>query len=324
MKRFSNILYVADSESDCISALERAVELACNNQAKLTVVDIVNEKSISVFCGKATFPVEDFRQTVVDDHKGQLEQAVAPWRDKLAIETEVLVGIPFIETIRKVLVGGHDIVVKTAAAGTSFMRLFGSEDMHLLRKCPCPVWLLKPNPRQPFDRIVAAVDVADGYPEKELQSRHELNCQVIEMAMSLALTDSAELYIASAWEAVGENYMRGRARMPEDAVMEYVKDQRHKYTRNLNLLIEDSANKLGGESYAYIHPRRNLLKGSPRNEIPAFVEKVHADLVVLGTVARTGIPGFIVGNTAETILNHISCSVLAIKPRGFSTPVSLS
>ena len=35
-------------------------------------------------------------------------------------------------------------------------------------------------------------------------------------------------------------------------------------------------------------------------------------------------PGFIMGNTAETILNQIDCSVLAIKPPGFKTPVTLA
>jgi nucleotide-binding universal stress UspA family protein len=51
--------------------------------------------------------------------------------------------------------------------------------------------------------------------------------------------------------------------------------------------------------------------------------QLEADLIVMGTVARTGIPGFIMGNTAEAILNQIDCSVLAIKPPGFVTPVTL-
>ena len=36
----------------------------------------------------------------------------------------------------------------------------------------------------------------------------------------------------------------------------------------------------------------------------------------------TGIPGFIMGNTAEMILNQIDCSVLAIKPPDFVTPIT--
>jgi nucleotide-binding universal stress UspA family protein len=48
-----------------------------------------------------------------------------------------------------------------------------------------------------------------------------------------------------------------------------------------------------------------------------------ADLVVMGTVARTGISGLIIGNTAEAILDQLMCSVLAVKPPGFTSPVKL-
>ena len=65
------------------------------------------------------------------------------------------------------------------------------------------------------------------------------------------------------------------------------------------------------------------MKGDPRRDIPAFAKEIKADLVVMGTVARTGLSGFFMGNTAETILNQLDCSVLAIKPPGFVTPVTL-
>jgi nucleotide-binding universal stress UspA family protein len=65
------------------------------------------------------------------------------------------------------------------------------------------------------------------------------------------------------------------------------------------------------------------LKGDPRKTIPEFTNEIKADLVVMGTVARTGLSGFFMGNTAETILNQLNCSVLAIKPPGFVTPVTL-
>lgn len=58
--------------------------------------------------------------------------------------------------------------------------------------------------------------------------------------------------------------------------------------------------------------------------MPQLIKDLGAELVVMGTVGRTGIPGFIIGNTAETILNQIECSVLAVKPAGFVTPVTLS
>ena len=53
--------------------------------------------------------------------------------------------------------------------------------------------------------------------------------------------------------------------------------------------------------------------------------KQHAvELLVMGTVGRTGISGFITGNTVERLLPQIPCSLLAVKPPGFESPVSLN
>jgi nucleotide-binding universal stress UspA family protein len=59
----------------------------------------------------------------------------------------------------------------------------------------------------------------------------------------------------------------------------------------------------------------------PGVAIPALATQLKADLVVMGTVGRSGIPGLLMGNTAETILDQLSCSVLVMKPPGFVSPV---
>ncbi len=69
--------------------------------------------------------------------------------------------------------------------------------------------------------------------------------------------------------------------------------------------------------------KRHLLRGDPGEVIPRLVGERRIDLVVMGTVARTGVPGLIIGNTAERVLDQIGCSVLAVKPEGFITPVTL-
>lgn len=50
---------------------------------------------------------------------------------------------------------------------------------------------------------------------------------------------------------------------------------------------------------------------------------VSADVVVMGTVARTGLSGIFIGNTAENIINSLECAVLAVKPGGFVSPIPL-
>ena len=44
----------------------------------------------------------------------------------------------------------------------------------------------------------------------------------------------------------------------------------------------------------------------------------------MGTVSRTDVGGMFIGNTAEIILGRLGCSVLAVKPPNFRTPVSLA
>ena len=91
----------------------------------------------------------------------------------------------------------------------------------------------------------------------------------------------------------------------------------------LHDLVDEVSRRVGREAIDYIETTKQLLKGSPLRVIPEYLNNIAADLVVMGTVARTGVPGFIMGNTAETILNHINCSVLAIKPQGFVTTITL-
>ena len=70
-----------------------------------------------------------------------------------------------------------------------------------------------------------------------------------------------------------------------------------------------------------VENRSHLVKGDPGEVTPALAREAPAQLIVTGTVGRTGIPGFFIGNTAETTLAAVDCSVLAVKPKTFQTPV---
>ena len=48
------------------------------------------------------------------------------------------------------------------------------------------------------------------------------------------------------------------------------------------------------------------------------------DLITMGTVGRSGISGLFLGNTAEKVLGHCDCSILALKPPGFKSPIPLT
>ena len=323
MKRFKNILYVMEAEWPAKQALKRAVTLAENNQANLTVVDVIPRVTAGIGMPEGGPITADLQTKMVKEHTKDLEAIAKPYRKKIDIQTKVLIGTPFLEIIREVLRSKHDLIIKIPEEHDWLDRLFGSDDMHLLRKSPCPVWLIKPEKPKSYRCIVAAVDVDDTYPPDELSTRHELNRQVLEMASSLAISEFADLHIVHAWELVAENAVRELLlHTPHEKITFYAEQIRHQHGVNLNALMQEVTNKLGPDAMDYLTPQTHLIKGWAHKEIPALVKRVGADLVVMGTVARTGIPGFIIGNTAETILSQIDCSVLAIKPPGFETPVT--
>jgi universal stress protein E len=66
----------------------------------------------------------------------------------------------------------------------------------------------------------------------------------------------------------------------------------------------------------------DLCRGVARERIAEEVQKRRIGLLVMGTIARTGVPGFIIGNTAEDILNSVDCSVVTVKPPGYISPVA--
>ena len=326
MKRFNDILCVVQTGEASRQALERAVTLAKNNQARLTVVDVTEHVTTGISIPESGPTPADLQAAMVNTHLQGLESLVDPYRRRIEIQIRILQGTPFLQIIREVLRHGHDLVIKVPQARDWLDRLFDSDDMHLLRKCPCPVWLIKPQAPKTYRRILAAVDVDidDSCTQADLASRRALNWQILEMASSLALSDFAELHIGHAWAAIGESTMHGAfLNTPEEQIIAYVEQVRRQHKASLDKLIREVTSHLGQDVQDYLKPQTHLVKGWARKEIPALAKRIEADLVVMGTVARTGIPGFIMGNTAETILNQIDCSVLAIKPPGFVTPVSL-
>ena len=323
MQIFKNILCVVAAESGNEAALERAAALANTNQARLTVVEVIDEIPPNTkLLDRVLFP--EIKAKILEVYRKGLEELVAPWNKHVEIQTKLLVGIGFLEIIREVLRNGCDLVIKTTESSELLDRVFGSNDMHLLRKCPCPVWLVNSKSPKAYRRILAAVDVDDCYESAEINTRNILNHQIIETASSLALSEFAKLHIVHAWKAIGEDEMRaGLVDTPEEKIVAYVEEMELQHRQNLNTLMDDTIGGMEQIALENINPNTHLLKGSPRKVIPAFADEIEADLLVMGTVSRTGIPGFFMGNTAEAIYYQINCSVFAIKPSGFETPVTI-
>lgn len=277
-------------------------------------LDVVTELPRTVSALILSESPEELQQHIIEKRSQELEQLITPLRQKeIQVEVKVLSGTPFLEIIQEVLRNGYDLVMIIAEGrGGLKERLFGRTTIHLLRKCPCPVWVMKRNQPSSYRRILAAVDPSPPFDEQ----RNALNKTIMDLATSLAQTEQGELHIVHTWTIVGETMLKANTDISENEMyqlMQTIKKEHGYWLKEL--LRQYDLNKLKYQ----IH----LLKGVAGKVIPKLVQAKGVELIVMGTVCRAGVAGLIIGNTAENVLDQVDCSVLTVKPEGFVSPVSL-
>jgi nucleotide-binding universal stress UspA family protein len=312
MKRFKNILFYSNGKMGSRIALNRAFDLAEQNQGELTVVNVVEELPRELLRLAAAMPMVELQNLATQEGHERLESFVAPLREKGApLELEVLCGKPFIEIIRAVLHRGHDLVMLTAEGRSRLQEmLFGSTSLHLMRKCPCPVWVIKPSRRQGIARILAAVD-----PDPLDVVRDGVNSTIMELATSLAVLEDSELHVVHVRQECNPTTLRGwQAKVTEAQMDEWMAQSRVADQRRFDEL-------LGKFDLKELKARLHLVEGEAGTVIPRLAAKERIDLIIMGTVARVGLEGYFIGNTAETVVQRVGCSVLSVKPDSFVSPV---
>ena len=317
MKRFNNILLVYNSKVKQQSAVDRAVSLARQNSATLTVFTVIKELPSNLIQSMSDIPSQELVELATADHLHRVDSlATELGRQGVSAQSKVVSGIPFIEIIRQVLRDKHDLVI-IAAEGKGGLkeRLFGSTSMHLMRKCPCPVWVVKPSKQTTYKKIMATIDTTSDFPDTVRQS---LNPLIMQLSSSLAQMDNSELHLVQVWSVFAEGYMEVRGGASEETIHDLRIQTRREYGDRLEGLL--AAVNLEGVSIHRHLPRDDDVS----NAIVKLVKNFKIDLLVSGTVCRTGIAGFFIGNTTEKVLSEVNCSVLTVKPQGFVTPVTLN
>jgi hypothetical protein len=116
---------------------------------------------------------------------------------------------------------------------------FGAVDMELLRKCPCPVFLVRHGSIDPHPQIVAAVNAST-----EEASERALNVKIVEMTLLIAELEGGVPLLLQAWVPFAERMVRSHS--SDDAFAAYVEDVRQRTVGDLRHL----AQSCGGASQA--------------------------------------------------------------------------
>jgi nucleotide-binding universal stress UspA family protein len=308
MNKIRHILLCLDDNEDRHAFIAEVTTVAKDAGAQVTLLSVVDTPPEM----ERRTASPDLQQWMQEDRLKNTQDISAEFaKNGIEVSSRQSCGKPYLETIREIQGGDYDVLMKPAESEVGVMNmLFGGTDMQLFRLCPCPVWVFKPTSNTELRKILVAVDLLAGDPEKSA-----LADEVLQWGKHVAKLVEAELHVVHTWDLYGEVTLRVRGTSAlTDAIDEQLWDEEAQHRQ----LLQDALARNGlKEEMVQVH----IEKGDAKQLIPEIAKAIETDLLVMGTVGRTGIPGFFIGNTAESVLRQVNCSVLAIKPEGFVTPV---
>lgn len=277
----------------CVRAVEQAMLLATRTGAEIeflhsTWADL-HEENQAIRPGPSAAGLRALEALV--------ERAT---QDSLSARLNLVRDRAWLEIIRAVQRGEADLVLVARHNLPGGGLGLGSVTRKLMRKCPCPVWVVKPGGRSETGVIVAATDLT---PVGNL---------AVELGAELARLFHSEFDVVYAWPLPLAVPVLPELDVPAQSRIDVEQHQaaaRQRFEQALALIQLPT------------NTRRHLPCGAPSVAIQAVLEERSADLLVMGSVSRGGIAGLLLGNTAERLLDRVQSSLLTIKPTDFVSPV---
>ena len=213
-------------------------------------------------------------------------------------------GEAWVEIIREVEQNGYDVVIVGTRNVVGLRRfLFGSTAMRLLHNCPCPVWVTRPELKPVPHNILVTSDLS---PLSEI---------TVKLGLAIGELSDAKVHVLHAVDyLLDRRYSVGLLHTNTELYHAHVKAEAHER------LSDQLARVAGGQARATVE--LHIVEGESIADraILDFIEHHQIDLLLMGTIARSGLSGLAIGNTAERLVTHMPCSMLAIKPDDFKSP----
>ena len=308
MDAFRHVLVVVDPADERHKAINRALHMAKLSDARLTLFLSIYDFSYEMTTMLSRDERDTMRANLIADRKAWLTDVLADYdTTEVRIDIEVVWhNRPFEAIIETVIKHGHDLIIKASQVTASLQNLlFTPTDWHLLRKAPCAVLMVKEHAWPQHGQIIAAVHSGSEEPHHE-----QLNRRIIEHAEAMGNILNASLHLANSYPGAPVNVA---VEIPEFDVTQYTEELQKHHQNNMR--------KLGHEHHIP-EQQQHVVQGLPEQVIPELSEKLDAELVVMGTIGRTGITAALLGNTAEHVLEQLNCDVLAVKPEDFVSPLA--
>ncbi len=210
--------------------------------------------------------------------------------------------------VRRALAVGADLaVVEAPRYGPELQPFLRHTDWQLVLHCPCPVLLTRAQGRYDRANVLVAID-----PGHAADPAADLDRRMLEVGKQLAGILRGELHACQVYLPIASRTLTPALRRQRSAV-----DVELPPKPSVRAAFERLASRCG------VDPNhRHLCPGRVSLELARIARKVRARILVMGALSRSGGPGDFIGDTAQRVLERVSCDVLVIKPVGFRTSVS--
>ena len=310
MKRVDRILAVVDPTADRQPALTKAADLAELFGARLELFVCDYDPALT---GEPVFDTDRLRQLreeFMSERRELLEDLAEELHGRgIDAETHVHWDNPlYAGILRRVEEDPPDLLVKDTHYHSAVRRaLITNTDWNLIRACPVPLLLVKPEGWPESPRVLAALD-----PGHAGDKPAALDHDILDYAALLAERLGGELHAAHAFfpsallAATGA--MAGMPLVAGQSAAEIVEAERTRVGAALEAIVASHD----------LPPRRvHLEQGAAAELLPRLAERLGAALLVMGAVSRSRLQELFVGSTAERVLDRLPCDVLVVKPGDF-------
>jgi len=304
------LVAIRDPRAKQLPAIEKTVQLGHALNAEVCLFQAISDPiyvDLVALNGQSLSQLE--REASAAQHKRLEIQARRMRRRGLKVTTAVEWDYPAHEAvIRAAARFEADLIVVDCHRATHLAPwLLHFTDWELLRNSTIPVLLVKN--RRPYRRpkVLAAVD-----PGHAFDKPATLDDEILRYGSTIAEALHGALHAVHAYNPL----LLGMSTDELSASGGIGKAQARAAAR-AHAAVDPKLNSMG-----VARARRHIIDGFPIDVIERVTRELHAALLVMGAVSRSGWRRLFVGNTAERMLDRMSCDILIVKPRQFRNRIA--
>jgi universal stress protein E len=289
-----------------LAAVRKAIQLARALGAELELFHAIDSTYYTDMLGVNTERTRRMECDERGEYLQRLERIAARARlHTPRVSVAVEWDYPACEAIvRRSLKIGADLIVAECHAGRRIAPgLLRLSDWELLRLSAVPVLLVKRSRPYRHPTIMVALD-----PSHAFAKPARLDEEIVQAGGALSTALRGRLHAVHAHPAASAGMAGPAAARVQGAAAATART-------GLDQALRSTA--IGAAC-------RHLVAGDPATVIRDAARRLGADIVVAGAVSRSGLKRAFIGNTAERLLDCLSCDLLIVKPSGFRSSMPRS